>query len=366
MEENEVTEIFRFYFEGVVDGTNIKRCKVSKEHSDSMVNAIKTFEKQPSILEIKKLNSGCRFSFENVSLEDVKIVSQEQDISKAFQLLDIPTKIIKQNVDTFSDFFFVNVNRSVNNSTFPEQLKWADVKPVFKNNSRTDKKNYRPVSILPNISNIYERCLYKQLYDYFELTFLRNQCRFQKGFSAVKCLLPMIEKWRELLDQGGTYGALLTDLSKALNCLSHKFIIAKLYAYGVELPSLKLINSCLSKRKQRIKINSWSEIIFDVPQDFLLVHYYSIYSYVIFSCSDSKMVLLIMLINTPYLTGNGLHNILSDLEQASDILSKGFIDNYLKANPDKYHVLLCETSDAQLIVENAPIATILGKIFGTK
>ena len=49
--------------------------------------------------------------------------------------------------------------------------------------------------------------------------------------------------------------------------------------------------------------------------------------------------------NTPYSTGNGIHNIMSDLEQASDILSKWFIGNYLKANPDKYHILLSATSN---------------------
>ena len=54
--------------------------------------------------------------------------------------------------------------------------------------------------------------------------------------------------------------------------------------------------------------------------------------------------------NTTYSTGNGIQNIISDLEQASDILSKWFIDNCLKANPDKYHVPLSETSEAQLIV----------------
>ena len=52
----------------------------------------------------------------------------------------------------------------------------------------------------------------------------------------------MIEKWRESLDQGGAYGALLTDLSKAFDCLPHELIIAKLYAYGVDMSSLKLIN----------------------------------------------------------------------------------------------------------------------------
>ena len=133
--------------------------------------------------------------------------------------------------------FFLNFSLPIlimrlTNSTFPEQLKLADVKPIFKKNSRTDKENYRPVSILPNISKIYERCLYKQLHDYVDVIFLWNQCGFRKGFSVVNCLLPMIEKRSESLDQGGAYGALLTDLSKAFDCLPHELIIAKLYAYG--------------------------------------------------------------------------------------------------------------------------------------
>ena len=96
-EENEVAEIFRSYFDSIVDGLNIKRCEISKEDSDPILNAVKTFEKHPSILRIKELSSGSTFSFESVSLEDVKKVTRELDISKASQLLDIPTKIIKQN-----------------------------------------------------------------------------------------------------------------------------------------------------------------------------------------------------------------------------------------------------------------------------
>ena len=109
------------------------------------------------------------------------------------------------------------MNHSINNSTFPEHLKWADVKTVCKINSRTDKENYWSVTILRIISKIYERYLHKQLYEYFDVIFSRNQCGFRKGFSVVNCLLPMIEKWSESLDQGGTYGALLTNLSKTVD-----------------------------------------------------------------------------------------------------------------------------------------------------
>ena len=151
-------------------------------------------------------------------------------------------------------------------ATFPKQLKWEDVRSFVLKNSSADKENYRPVSILPNISKVYERCLYKQLFHCFNIIFSRNQCGFWKGFSVANFLLPIIEKWRESLDQGSAYGALVTDLSKAFDCLPHELIIAKLYAYGVDMPSLKLINSYLSKRRQRIKINdaysSWSVIHF--------------------------------------------------------------------------------------------------------
>ena len=103
----------------------------------------------------------------------------------------------------------------IDTDAYPEQLKWVDVKPAHKKGSRTDKENHRPISIILNISKIYERCLFKQLTIYFEDYFSKYPCGFRKGFSVANCLLPMIEKWKESLDQGGAYGALLTDLSKA-------------------------------------------------------------------------------------------------------------------------------------------------------
>ena len=71
----------------------------------------------------------------------------------------------------------------------------------------------------------------------------------EKRFRVLTTLLPMIEKRRESLKSGGNFGALLTDPSKAFDCLPHDLLIAKLHAYGLDMPSLKLLHTYLTKRR---------------------------------------------------------------------------------------------------------------------
>ena len=106
----------------------------------------------------------------------------------------------------------------------------------------------QPVSILSNISKIYERLPFKQI-EYFEPILSKFQCGFRKGYSAQHCLLAMLEKWKSAVDNKRNFGALLTDLSKAFDCLPHDLLLAKLNAYGFSLPALRLVQSYLSNRK---------------------------------------------------------------------------------------------------------------------
>ena len=83
------------------------------------------------------------------------------------------------------------------------------------------KENYRPVSILSNLSKIYEKLMHSQLYDYFDNMQFPSQCGFGKVYIAQHCLLFMIEKFKETIDRGNEFGALLTGLSKTLDCINH-------------------------------------------------------------------------------------------------------------------------------------------------
>ena len=78
----------------------------------------------------------------------------------------------------------------------------------------------------------------------------------RKGYSTQQCLIAMLEKWRSAVDNKKTFGVLLTDLSKAFDCLSHELLLAKLHAYGFSIPALRLVYSYLKNKKQRTKINS--------------------------------------------------------------------------------------------------------------
>ena len=109
------------------------------------------------------------------------------DTSKATQQGDIPTKIIKDNISA-------SFNNAVNKGVFPNELKQAHIKPIYKKESRNEKENYTPISILPNLSKIFERCVYDQLKDHFDKLLSKYQCGFRKGFSTQHCLLGMIEK----------------------------------------------------------------------------------------------------------------------------------------------------------------------------
>ena len=167
----------------------------------------------------------------------------------------------------------IAINNSFNYNIFPNNAKVAFVKPLDK---KTEDKhcisNFQPVSILNTFSKIYEMFAKNLLVSNIEEFFSPFLAAYRKSYSTQHVLIRMVEEWKENLDNNFIVGAVLTDLSKAFDCIPHNLLIAKLLAYGLNSDSLCYIYSYLKdcKCKQCVQINNkqseFDTIILGVPQ----------------------------------------------------------------------------------------------------
>ena len=204
---------------------------------------MKKYEKHPSIFKIegKMKNKNMSFSFSFVTKETILNELRKLNPKKACQEIDIPVKIIKENLDIVSNFVYNNFNNSLFSSNFPSYLKNPNITPIFKTKGRANVENYCPVSILPNLSKVYERCMYIQIYEYLNKILSKWQCGFRQGYSAQHYLLVMVQKWKQCLDNGGVSVASLTYLSKISDCILHDLLLTKLPAYCFDYNSLQML-----------------------------------------------------------------------------------------------------------------------------
>ena len=143
------------------------------------------------------------FSFSHVSADTVHQEIFRLMKSKATPISSIPPSLKKEHCDIFAKMIHIDFNASITDGIFRNNLKYADVSPIFKTGDTLLKSNYRPISILPVISKIFERLYWNQIEEYIEPFLSIFQCGFRKNFSAQNCILLLIEKWKKCLDEKG-------------------------------------------------------------------------------------------------------------------------------------------------------------------
>ena len=165
-------------------------------------------------------------------------------------------------------------------------------------------------------------------------------CGFRKGFNSQYTLINLLERWKRSLNRNGIGAALLTDLSKAFDCLNHNLLIAKLHAYGFDNSSLMFIQSYLKGRKQRTIVgtsySSWAEIMAGVPQGSILgTLLFNIYINDLFLNLENWDIANYADGNKPIVCGKSIDEVISHFEVCFCELSE-----CLKLNDDKCHLLV--------------------------
>ena len=181
---------------------------------------------------------------------------------------------------------------------------------------------------------------------------------FRKGLGTQYCLLVMLERLHMGADKGNSVGILLTDLSKAFDCLNHELLIAKMEAYGFNQDSLMYIYSYLSDRRQRTKINntfsSWADIKSGVPQGSILGPLlFNIYLNDIFFFLNGTWLANYADDNNLYTIEKDTVSLLNTLEGEGELLTNWFESIFFKPNGDKFHLLVSNhDDDASIIINN--------------
>ena len=220
-------------------------------------------------------------NLDNLLLSPVDSIEVDSMISssksnKACGPNSIPSKILKSYKNYLIEPITHLINLSFSQGNFPSLLKLANVCPIFKKNDKSLCENYRPISLLSNLSKLFERAMHNRIYKFLEISDVLYdlQFGFRKRYSTNHALLSIVEGVREQLDNKTFACGVFIDLEKAFDTVNHKILLQKLDHYGIRGITNKWFSSYLSNRKQKVSLagisSEYREISCGVPQGSIL------------------------------------------------------------------------------------------------
>ena len=258
-DQKTVSKMFNNYYVNVAGNLDKKIPKPRTKFQDYLKNPNEhsIYLKETTPAEVEKLISGL-------------------DSNKAPDLYGISTKVVKMGGFVMAEIISYLFNMSLNHGKFPSFLQNAKVIPCHKGDSRLEMSNYRPISLLPTISKLFEKLMYARLIEFISKhnILYENQFGFQSGMSTEYAVNALLNNIVNTLEEKKFGVCILLDFAKAFDTVNHDILLKKLEHYGIRGVALNWLSSYLSNRMQCTEVGdtqSELEIIrWGVPQGSVL------------------------------------------------------------------------------------------------
>ena len=198
------------------------------------------------------------------------------DHNKASGVDDISSFFLILGAEVLAPVLSLYFGAAIDLGVFPHKFKTAKVIPMFKAGDKQIPSNYRPISLLPNLSKILEKFITTQLLKFFEKhnVFYPSQYGFRKKCSVIHALLDVTTNAYDEIQYKKYTAIMLMDIRKAFDAVSHKILLCKLRHYGIRGPAFSLIENYLTSRSQFVFVNNCSSsskpVSIGVPQGSIL------------------------------------------------------------------------------------------------
>ena len=251
-DQRKIAEHFAKYFSSVANNIGDTRVLAMSEEQLYHHESVHSIHQNCSS---RSSDNSSQFKFQALKPKEIEFALSNLDPNKSTGHDQIPAKILRLSSKELSHPLADFYNSCIESCEWPLQWKKGDWIPVFKKDNKQDIKNYRPVTVLTVIGNVFEQLLSKQLTTFIDPMLSHNLTAYRKNHSCETSLIGLVERWKQAVDNKNIVGVLSTDMSKAFDSLYPPLLINKLKAYGFSNNSLALMRSYFTNRKNRVKIS---------------------------------------------------------------------------------------------------------------